>query len=377
MPVLPAFYRIRVDGAPLPLKYLNGLTSIEVETSVHEASTFRLSFEMAKTPFGDWDLLQADLFRPMVRVGISVGLGRLIPETLLNGFVRETRVGTRSTPGTSALEVVGFDATAALMNNQEQPKSHDNQSVSTVARQLFDRYNMTSSVSDTPQTRSEPKQSTRQRTSDIRFLRERAACCGYECYVQPDPVTGQDVGHFHLPLKWMPSQGEILTNFGLATNLEDFDVAYDALQPTTVLAAGLDLDTRQLIPAPALASQEQAMGREATLSRIPQPPLIRPARTCAANDAERLMHSQAIADRSSRSLMGSGEVDGLKYGKVLRVGLPVLIRGAGRDYSGSYYVTQVTHSISTDHYTQRFQAERNAVGLSGTESFGDPKAQFG
>jgi hypothetical protein len=52
--------------------------------------------------------------------------------------------------------------------------------------------------------------------------------------------------------------------------------------------------------------------------------------------------------------------------------MPVLVRGAGRAYSGVWYVTRVTHSISTGAWTQGFTATRNAVGLTGAEIFIDP-----
>jgi phage protein D len=67
-------------------------------------------------------------------------------------------------------------------------------------------------------------------------------------------------------------------------------------------------------------------------------------------------------------------VDSLKYGRMLRPGLPVLIRGAGRAHSGKWYVTSVSHSISREAWTQSFQATRNALGLTGTEVFVDPLA---
>jgi hypothetical protein len=43
----------------------------------------------------------------------------------------------------------------------------------------------------------------------------------------------------------------------------------------------------------------------------------------------------------------------------------------GPRHSGIYYVTQVTHSISTDHYATD-RGWRNAVGLTGAELFIDP-----
>jgi phage protein D len=55
---------------------------------------------------------------------------------------------------------------------------------------------------------------------------------------------------------------------------------------------------------------------------------------------------------------------------VLQPRRPVLLKGAGDLYSGAYYVTHVTHTLSGDgNYQQRFEARRNAQGLSGTEQF--------
>ena len=45
------------------------------------------------------------------------------------------------------------------------------------------------------------------------------------------------------------------------------------------------------------------------------------------------------------------------------------VRGAGRVYNGSYFVTRVTHTITDDGYTQRFEARRNAVTMTGAELY--------
>ena len=88
------------------------------------------------------------------------------------------------------------------------------------------------------------------------------------------------------------------------------------------------------------------------------------------------MQAQALARAtcSSRIIRATGEVDGIKYARPLLAGLPVLVRGAGRQHSGLYYVTSVTHRISRDDYVQSFSAWRNAVGLTGAEVFTDPLA---
>lgn len=375
MPILPSFFTVKVAMAPLPLPFLNALTSIEVETATEQASIFRLNFALSQTPFGDWDLLVFDLFRPNVPVSISVGIGKPLPETLINGYVREARVDNQTRPGASTLKVVGLDATATIMNQREAPMPHPNQSDSTIAQQIFLRYPpMTTLVVPTPPSRTELDVTTSQRITDIRFLKGLARRNAYECYVQPDPLLGIDVGHFHPPQLLVPTQGVLSVNFGMATNMESFDVSYDMLQPTSALALALDPATKAPVVAPAFAALEPPLGLEPALARIVPPPLARPAETDAANASELVTESQAVVNRTSRALRGSGEVDSMRYGKVLRPGLPVAIRGAGRQYSGNYYVTRVSHSISTSHYTQRFEAWRNAVGLTGAEQFFDPMA---
>jgi hypothetical protein len=98
------------------------------------------------------------------------------------------------------------------------------------------------------------------------------------------------------------------------------------------------------------------------LTRILPPPVARPAGTDAANAGELATTALSIATRSSRSIRGSGEIDGFNLGHVLRPGLPILVRGAGR---------------AVDRYSQRFTAWRNAVGLTGAEVFVDPLAALG
>ena len=145
--------------------------------------------------------------------------------------------------------------------------------------------------------------------------------------------------------------------------------------PTASDAHGdVDPHTRAPIPSVAPVSTELPMGLEPALNRIIPPPITRPAATDAASPAEAQAQAFARASSSSRAITANGEVDGLKYSRALLAGLPVLVRGAGRQNSGLYYVQSVTHRISRDNYTQTFSAWRNAVGLTGAEVFFDPLA---
>ena len=116
------------------------------------------------------------------------------------------------------------------------------------------------------------------------------------------------------------------------------------------------------------------MGLEPALFRIIPPPVAQQLPGCAGQSDRGKLRALASASATSRAITAQGEVDGIKFARPLRAGLPVLVRGAGRQNSGLYYVQSVTHRISRDDYRQSFSAWRNAVGLTGAEIFFDPLA---
>jgi hypothetical protein len=366
------FFMVRVAFAPMLAPFMGALNGIDVETSVDAASVLRLRFNLSRNFMGDWDPPVADVFRPLVPVTVSVSSGAPLPEVVINGFVREVRQTARGAASGTTAEVVAMDATATVMALVEQPMPHPNMDPATIATLIFGRYTITPLPFPTPPTRTIADTTTIQRGTDGRMLREMARALAYECYLQPDPITGLDIGHFHPALTAVPPQGVLSVDFGSATNLLDFEVGYDTLRPTAAVSAEADPRSGVPVPAPALAPLSPPEGLEPALMRVIPPRISRPTARDAANPAELFRQNQAIVDRSSRALSATGTVDAVKYGRVLRPGLPVLVRGAGRAYSGVWYVTRVSHSISTGAWTQRFSATRNAVGLTGAEIFIDP-----
>jgi phage protein D len=303
---------------------------------------------------------------------VSAGLG--LPQVLINAYVRDARLEASNTPGASRLEVVALDALGSIMAHIQQPFTWPNSPDSVVAAAIFGRYAIVPTVFPTPPMRTNLDTTTNQRDYDATYLFQLARRNNYELYIQPDPLVGRDFGHFHPPLTNVPPQGVLSIDFGTQTNLNSFQVSNDMLAPTAVTAVSSDPRTRAPIPAIAMASVEPPMGLEPAHNRILPPPIERPAGTDAASPAEMQAQALARASRSSRAISATGEIDGLKYNRPLVVGLPVLVRGPGRQHSGLYYVKSVTHRITRDDYTQSFSAWRNAVGLTGLEVFFDPLA---
>jgi hypothetical protein len=377
MALLPSYFTVQIALAPLPAPFVQALREIEVETAVGQASVVRLHFELSRNSWGDLDVLAFDLFRPLVPLTIRLSAGLGAPQTLINAYVRDAKLAASNTPGGSRLEVVALDALGSLMSHIQQPFTWPNSPDSIVATAIFGKYAIIPNVFPTPPSRTVLDTTTNQREYDAAYLMQLAARNSYELYIQPDPVLGRDVGHFHPPMTATPSQGVLSIDFGVQTNLNSFNVSNDMLSPTAVIALSTDPHTRAPVLAAAAASLEPPMGREPTLARIIPPPIERPAGTDAASPAEVQSQASARASRSSRAITANGEVDGLKYTRPLLCGLPVLVRGPGGQHSGLYYVRSVNHRISRDNYVQSFSAWRNAVGLTGAEVFVDPLAAVG
>jgi phage protein D len=91
-----------------------------------------------------------------------------------------------------------------------------------------------------------------------------------------------------------------------------------------------------------------------------------------ASDAPELKTiAQAVRDEAGWFINATGEINSDAYQAVLRPRRLVLVKGAGKAFSGKYYVTKVTHEVKADgSYSQKFEARRNARGVDGTEKFG-------
>src|SRR5262249_19081535 len=61
------------------------------------------------------------------------------------------------------------------------------------------------------------------------------------------------------------------------------------------------------------------------------------------------------------AITGSGSLDVLRYGHVLRSRMMVGVRGAGITYDGLYYVNSVTHDIKRGQYKQNFSISRDGL----------------
>ena len=121
---------------------------------------------------------------------------RCRPRRVINGFVTDHHVTYADEPGGSSLEVTALDATH-VMNMIEKVMPWPNMPDAAIASAIFGQHALIPQVDPTSPVLDRARGQTIQRGTDIRFLRRLARRNGFDCYVQPEPLTGLDVGHFH------------------------------------------------------------------------------------------------------------------------------------------------------------------------------------
>lgn len=366
-------YTLLVDGSPASPDLLDAIQQIEIEDHASIADMLRLRLATGVREDGSgWTTLDDELFARLVNIKLVVTVGSGPAETLIEAYVIENETEFSNQPGESALNVVAMDPTV-LMSLDERVRPWPNMADSDIATVIFEEYGFSVDVEPTQPPRSEVDSLPIQRETDIQFLQQLATRNGYECFVEVSPDDGRVKGHFHRPRLDQTPQGVLSINMGEATNINSFKACYDMLGPTTAQVTGIDIESHSDQPA---AAQEPALAGLGKLSALKEerPRRVLLSQLGLAESGELQTYAQAVVDRSAWAITAKGELNTVAYGGILRAKRPVNVRGAGKQFSGTYYVEKVLHVFTPDGYVQQFCLRRNALGLTQRESFVEDNA---
>ena len=363
-------YTLMIDDLPASEDLLQAIQQIEVEDHADMADMVRMQVVIGvKDGCAGWSFIDDDVFGCLSKIRIAVAVGSGRAETLINARVIETNANFANQPGTSVLNVVAMDPTV-LMNLEQVVKPWPNRSDSDVAREIFSYpdYGFVPVIDETSWRRQENDQTMIQRGTDIQFLQELAKRNGFEIYVETNGLTGVVEGHFHAPRLNLPSQGVLSVNMRDATNVNSFNARFDMLRPTTVQSANLDAESGEDQETEVNSAKSTSLGQQPTLDCQKQRRVLT-SRTGLVRTGEQQANAQALADESAMAITADGELNTVAYGGLLRAKRPILVRGAGDQFSGTYYVERVTHVLTPESYRQTFSLRRNALGLTRQETF--------
>jgi phage protein D len=356
-------YTLRIEGTDAPSSLLRRIRRMELEEHAEMADMLRLEMAIGvREEEGEWAIIDEDPFSEQSHLQLALQVGSGAPRVLLDAYVIETNTSFSTEPGESTLEVVAMDTTVQ-MNREEKIRTWSGMADSDIAREIFGEYELEPDVTRTQPTERELQRAVIQRRTDAQFLRALAARNGYEFYVETNPETESQEGHFHEPEFEAADQPELRISRGSRANVEAFDTHYDMTRPARADASGVEVKSRDKQNAQVSELSQQVLGTRSTMANTPGKQVL--SGSSVARAAELQTYAQAVVDRSSLAVTAEGSLETVTYGDVLRAKRPVEVSGAGTTYSGRYYVQRVLHVITGESYTQQFTLKRNALGVKG------------
>jgi len=357
-----------IGDQPAPPEVLDVMQQLEIEDHADMADILRLSLSVGVGQNGSrWNVVDRDIFQRFTNLKVLVTVQYSQPQVLMDAVVTETNLQFSNQPGGSTFSVVAMDRTA-LLNLKEQARPWPDMADSDIAATIFGEYELDTEIESTEPSRQEDDVTVMQRGTDMQFLRQLARRNGYEVYVENDSETGKPVGHFHPVRLDVEPQGTLAINLGEATNVNSFNARYEMLRPTEAHARNVAVDSVSDQDTEVTSQTEEQLGNVAMVGgERPRRSLV--SHTGLADTGEMQTNAQGVVDRSAWAITADGELNTAAYGGVLRAKRPVLVRGAGPQFSGSYYVQRVHHTFTGQSYTQAFTLRRNALEATGRESF--------
>jgi len=345
---------------PPPPGLLNALTEVTVTNDADGDDGFQLTLTLGKNELLDYGLLSSGTFDPMTRVVIGVLMGLSLPDVLLDGVVTHHQVQPSNEPGRSTLTVTGKGLTQVL-DLEERNDKYENQPDFLIFTRLIARYAQYGLVPQPTPTTDVPimlQRIPRQHETDLQFIRRLAERNGYVFYVEP-ATLGVNRAYFGPEIRTTAPQSALTLNMGARTNIDTLNFSNDALAPVGTRGTFVDPIFKLPIPIPQLPSL-----RIPPLSRSPAPAQRTVQLRESANESPGRAATSAVAavSRTPEAITATGEIDSVRYGKVLRARKLVGVRGAGTSYDGFYYVRRVTHTLRPGGYRQNFSLSREGTG---------------
>jgi hypothetical protein len=348
---------------PAPQDVTNALISVQVNTG-GERSGFQLVLSLNKKSSLYKTLLPTGYFDPGTTRVILVCVLGAIPTVLIDGVVTRHEVTLSNDGGQSTLTLTGEDLTV-LMDVIELPLSYPAMPMIAQLNLIVAKYAIFGVIPVIvpplfTETSMPTEKSDTQSGTDLAYIRQQAGKCGYIFFLEPGPAPGTSVFYFGPDIRNPIPQPALSINMDANTNVESLSFSLDGLAKKTVIMTIMDPITNKIpipIPVPDISILRPPLGLR------PTPPMkIEIARDGGnLNSIEAVGKALAKVAATSEAISGSGTLNVLRYGSILKAHQVVGVRGAGPAYDGLYYVRTVTHNIKRGEFKQSFTLSRDGL----------------
>jgi hypothetical protein len=179
-------------------------------------------------------------------------------------------------------------------------------------------------------------------------------------FIEPGPVPGANIAYWGPEFVIPNPQPALRVNMDANTNVDSLSFSLDGLAKKIVVLTVLDPVTKKIpipIPVPNISLLQPPLGARLT------PPL----KVEFSKDVSKLDPIKAVAlalartSASSHAVTASGQLNVLRYGRVLKARQLVGATGAGLAYDGMYYVKSVTSTLKMGEFKQSFSLSRDGL----------------
>lgn len=353
---------------PVPRVVLDALQGVEVRTTAGSASGFQLTFTItARSPLNTIFLLAAGtntgMGTPPLRVLLIVTMNGSA-QPLFDGVMTHVEVqpGGRGQAGT--LTVTGEDVTKAMDMQDWSGLPFPAVPVEGRVALLCAKYAPFGLIPMVipvlfPDVQIPIDKIPAQKGTDLAYIQELARQVGYVFYVEPGPAPGTNVAYFGPEIKIGVPQPALNLDMDARTNVESLSFKFDPTKGVLPIVYIQNQLTRVPIPIPIpnLNPLQPPLGLLPTpisnLKVLKDTAKMSPMRAISTGLAE--------AAKSQDAVSGSGSLDVLRYGRMLKARGLVGVRGAGVAYDGLYYVSSVTSKLKRGEFKQSFELTRNGL----------------
>jgi hypothetical protein len=350
---------------PAPRSVIDAVQEVKVETgSGATQSGFELTFKLSnRSPLHTLFLLTGGAGIPIMRVVIAVTV-KGITTVLIDGVMTNHQVRSDGGP-TSTLVVKGKDLTAVMdlfpLDGLPYPAMPAALRVLTALAKYAALgvipVVIPSIIPDIPIPTS---RIPRHQGTDYAYIKALADGAGYAFYIDPGPVPGTSKAYWGPEVRLGTPQPALNAALdGPHTNVESMQFTFDKERkelPVVYIQEPLS-KLPLMIPIPDITPLNPPLGLVP-----PLPPKIKYLEdTAKLNPAAAAMKGLAYAAKHSDSVFGSGSLNVVRYGNVLKSRALVGVRGAGEAFDGLHYVSSVSSTLTRGSFTQQFTTARNAL----------------
>lgn len=353
---------------PVPALMIDALESVTATSSADSNSGFQLRFKInSKSELNTIFLIAAgqntNVGMPPLRVVLIVTInGR--PQPLFDGVTTnvEVQAGQNGQPG--SITVTGEDLTKVMDMIDFSGLPYPAMPIAARVALICAKYAAFGIIplpipALFPDVPIPIEKIPAQQGTDLDYIRQLAEEVGHVFYIEPGEVPMTNIAYFGPEIKVGPPQPALNLDMDAHTNVESLNFSFDPTKGVLPIVFIQNQMTRVPIPIPI----PNLNPLQPPLGALPTPIAnIRMMKdTAKMNPMQAISRGLNEAKKSQDSVSGTGSLDVLRYGRLLKPRKLVGVRGVGVAYDGLYYVSSVTSTIKRGEFKQNFNLTRNGL----------------